>query len=206
MQETVQQILRGKLNIGTVKLERAHQVGPRPPPGDARPRTVVVRFTNSNQQQQALRNSARLKNTNIYINEDLCESSVQIRKEQLPTLKRTKAEGKIAYFNYTKLVVRERGAARVSSVAGVRDRGEEIVVSDGGGAGSGAAISADATVPVAAAPAAGAAAVVVGKAAASAENCAVSAAGIAVSTRYKDSRDTSNPRNTRQRQGRVYTK
>ncbi|KAK4310310.1 hypothetical protein Pmani_018129 [Petrolisthes manimaculis] len=117
-------------------MERAHRVGPRPPPsGDARPRTVVVRFTNFNQRQLTLRSSARLKNTNIYINEDLCESSVQIRKEQLPALRRAKAEGKIAYFNHTKLVVRDRGAASDSSVVGVRDRGEARVVADGGGTG-----------------------------------------------------------------------
>ncbi|KAK4316251.1 hypothetical protein Pmani_012572 [Petrolisthes manimaculis] len=135
-QETVQQLLLDKLNIGTVKLERAHRVGPRPPPsGDARPRTVVVRFTNFNQRQLTLRSSARLKNTNIYINEDLCESSVQIRKEQLPALRRAKAEGKIAYFNHTTLVVRDRGAASDSSVVGVRDRGEARVVADGGGTG-----------------------------------------------------------------------
>ncbi|KAK4310311.1 hypothetical protein Pmani_018129 [Petrolisthes manimaculis] len=182
-------------------MERAHRVGPRPPPsGDARPRTVVVRFTNFNQRQLTLRSSARLKNTNIYINEDLCESSVQIRKEQLPALRRAKAEGKIAYFNHTKLVVRDRGAASDSSVVGVRDRGEARVVADGGGTGSAGA----ATSP--AATAAGAAAVVVGKAVGSTDNCAVSAASIVVSTRPKDTHNTANQRKTRQRQGQVYTK
>lgn len=50
-----------------------------------------------------------MKHTNIYINEDLCESSVNARKVQLPDLKRARAEGKIAYFNHTKLVILERG-------------------------------------------------------------------------------------------------
>lgn len=117
-QETVQRILRDKLDMGSVELERAHRVGPRPSPGVARPRTVVVRFTKFNQRQQALRNSARLKNTNIYINEDLCESSVRARKEQLPSLRRAKAEGKIAYFNYTKLVIRDRGVRGGDSGSG----------------------------------------------------------------------------------------
>ncbi|KAK4307938.1 hypothetical protein Pmani_020330 [Petrolisthes manimaculis] len=55
------------------------------------------------------RSSGKLKNTNIYINEDLCESLVTARKIQLSELKKARADGKIAYISHTKLVIRERG-------------------------------------------------------------------------------------------------
>ena len=49
-----------------------------------------------------------MKGTNIFINEDLCESSLEKRKNQLPELQKAGREGKIAYFSHTRLVVRER--------------------------------------------------------------------------------------------------
>lgn len=110
-QNKVQRLTREKLGMGEVQLERAHRVGSslRGRDGEpSRPRTIVARFCRFSDRQQALRNSPKLKNTNIYLNEDLCEASVQERKAQLPELRKARAEGKIAYFSYTKLVVKER--------------------------------------------------------------------------------------------------
>lgn len=111
-QDMVQRLLREKLNIGPIQLERAHRVGPRPSMGTTRPRTVVARFTSFSDRQLALKNASKLKNTNIYINEDLCEASVQLRKAQLSDLRKARAEGKIAYFSHTKLVIRDRSERR----------------------------------------------------------------------------------------------
>ncbi|MPC46482.1 hypothetical protein E2C01_040202 [Portunus trituberculatus] len=74
------------------------------------PRIIVAHFCRYADRQQALRNFANLKekDTNIYLYEDLCEVSVQKRKAQLPTLRKARAEGKNAYFSYTKLIIRER--------------------------------------------------------------------------------------------------
>ncbi|MPC78603.1 hypothetical protein E2C01_073095 [Portunus trituberculatus] len=76
-QVKIQRLLRDKLSIGAVELERAHRVGPRRSPGVSRPRAVVARFVNFADRQQAIRNSSKVKSTNIFISEDLCESSVQ---------------------------------------------------------------------------------------------------------------------------------
>lgn len=114
-QVIIQRVLHDRLNLGSVELERAHRVGPKVPSGTARPRTVVARFKSFADRQQALRNSPRLRNTHIYINEDLCDSSVQVRKAQLPQLKKAREEGKIAYFNHTKLIVKERKESSATS-------------------------------------------------------------------------------------------
>lgn len=107
-QEKIQRLLREKFDLGMVQLERAHRVGPKPDPERNRPRTIIARFAKFDDRQQALRNSAKLRNTNIYINEDLCESSMQARRAQIPDLRRAKAEGKIAFFSHTRLIIRDR--------------------------------------------------------------------------------------------------
>lgn len=114
-QEKVQRLLREKMNLGQVELERAHRVGSRSDAGTTRPRTIVARFARFADRQQAIKKSSMLKNTQVYINEDLCESSVQARKAQIPEMKKARAEGKIAYFNHTKLIIRERREHRGDS-------------------------------------------------------------------------------------------
>ncbi len=71
-QVKIQQLLRDKLEIGTIQLERAPRVGSKF--SSTRPRTIVARFSKFEDRQSTLRNSAELKNANIYINEDLCEA------------------------------------------------------------------------------------------------------------------------------------
>lgn len=108
-QDKVQRLLREKLELGPIELERAHRVGVKTNMAAAsRPRTVIARFVKFEDRQVALRNSAKLKNTNIYLNEDLCESSMQLRREQLPEMRKARAEGKIAYFSHTRLVIKDR--------------------------------------------------------------------------------------------------
>ena len=53
---------------------------------------------------------------NIFLNDDLCAASQAIKTSQMPLLKEAKAQGKMAYFRYTKLIIRERKTE--SDVAG----------------------------------------------------------------------------------------
>lgn len=104
-------LLRDKMSLNGIQLERAHRVGPpnhRSFGGPARPRTIVARFTRYTDRETTLRNSAKLKNTDIFVNEDLCEASILVRKSKLPELKKARLDGKIAFFNHTRLVIRDR--------------------------------------------------------------------------------------------------
>lgn len=124
----VQRILSETMKMDRVELERVHRVGDRSrrENGDvASPRTIVARFRNFDDRQQALRNAHMLKNTDIFFNEDLCEASMKIRKDQLPELKRARTAGKIAYFNHTKLVIRDRREDQQNTNVGGRARGRE---------------------------------------------------------------------------------
>ena len=55
-----------------------------------------------------LKNSKKLKGSSIYINEDLCENSRIKRTDQLEKLKQARAQGKIAYFSHTRLIIKDR--------------------------------------------------------------------------------------------------
>ena len=58
--------------------------------------------------ETTMRNVSKLWGSRIYINEDLCPASQEIKKAQLSQLKQAKAEGKIAYFCHTKLIIKDR--------------------------------------------------------------------------------------------------
>ena len=104
--EKVKALVKNKIGIqGEIPIERAHRVGK--PSGD-RPRSIVARFLSFTDKNNILRNAKKLKGSNLYINEDLCETSRNKRKEQLPQLKQARSEGKIAYFVHTRLVIKER--------------------------------------------------------------------------------------------------
>lgn len=129
-QDKVQRLIRDKLELGPIEVERAHRVGPRTDSNTGRPRTTIVRFVKFEDRQLVLRNSPKLKKTNIFINEDLCEASMQERRAKLPELKKARAEGKIAYFSHTRLVIKER---KVHSAL-VHDQRSELRRADGGDA------------------------------------------------------------------------
>lgn len=72
---------------------------------------MSVRF-NKSQEREAVRSVVKLRGTTIYANKVICRASQAIRKEQLPLLKQARCEGNVAYFTHTRLVVKERNAAR----------------------------------------------------------------------------------------------
>lgn len=86
-------------------LEPAHRVGPR---REGKPRPIVARFLRYSDREAVIRNGRKLRGTNIFVNEDLCAASQAIKSSQFPLLKQARAQGKIAFFRHTKLIIRER--------------------------------------------------------------------------------------------------
>lgn len=109
----VSSLLADKLELPGVGLERAHRVGQR---RDGRPRPIVARFSRYCDREAAMRNARKLRGTNIYFNDDLCAASQSVKNAQMPQLKQARAEGKIAYFRHTKLIVKDRLVAQKPSV------------------------------------------------------------------------------------------
>ena len=107
-QKLIEDFFKDKIDIkNKPEIERAHRVG-KFTINSQRPRTVVVKFLRFQDRQQLLMNSRKLKGSSIYINEDLCEQSINKRKEQLPKLQAARRQGKIAYFQHTKLIIKDK--------------------------------------------------------------------------------------------------
>ncbi|ROT85564.1 hypothetical protein C7M84_011688 [Penaeus vannamei] len=86
----------------TPEFERVHRVGTLT--RNAAPRDIVVRFTRYTDRDAVFQDRRKLANTRtgVYINEDLCRNSLEMRKAQMPALRAAKRDGKVAYFNYRK--------------------------------------------------------------------------------------------------------
>ena len=90
-------------------IERAHRTGKgKKPDGTPKPRTVVCKLYDWKEREAILKAARRIKPQGIHIYEDLAEETMAKRRELLPKLKRAKEEGKIAYFSYDKLVIKDR--------------------------------------------------------------------------------------------------
>lgn len=111
---TVSKLFEETLQLPSIKLERAHRVGTITP---SRPRTIVARLANFGDREAVFRNARKLKGTGIYINDDLCPASQQVKRDQLPLLKQARQEGKVAYFKYTKLIIKDRVGQQSSTVS-----------------------------------------------------------------------------------------
>lgn len=181
---SVTSLLDDKLQLPGLALERAHRVGMR---RGAEPRAIVARFTHFSDREAVMRNARKLKGTSIFLNDDLCPASQSIKSAQMPLLKQARAQGKIAYFIRTRLVVKERrnGEPMARHAAHVGDTGRGPQLAEDGDAARGLGV---AVVPggalsgvasVAAASAVGAAPAAAGAAAAGAVAGAAAVGGVA---------------------------
>ena len=129
-------LLEDRMQLPNVMIERAHRVGQHVLNKD---RPIIARFTKFADREAIMRNVSKLRGSRIYINEDLCPASQEIRKLQLPLLKQAKASGKIAYFRHTKLIIKERNvaaSASASDASGLDERGAASAVVSGSGGGA----------------------------------------------------------------------
>lgn len=124
----VTKLLQDKLQLPAMKIERAHRTG-QASPETGRPRTIVARFERYGDREAVVRSANKLKGTGIFINDDLCPASLQLRKSQMPRLKQAKEDGKIAFFRHTKLIIREKNETGFAAVpVGGDDSGAEMAV------------------------------------------------------------------------------
>lgn len=59
----------------------------------------------------------KVKGTGIYINEDLCPVSLDIKNKQLALMKKANEEGKIAFLPHTELIIKDTSGTEQSSMA-----------------------------------------------------------------------------------------
>ena len=98
-------MLKKRLDIENVAIEHVHRAGRK---SGSNPRTIVYKLIRFKDKQNILRKAKLLKGTNIFIDEDYCQDTVQYRNELWAEVKVLRSEGKIAYLNYRTIVSRDK--------------------------------------------------------------------------------------------------
>ena len=101
----VHSMLKELLHIGNVEIERAHRAGRK---NRNKLTTIVCKLLQFKDKQNILRKAKLLIGTNIFINEDYCQDTVDYGKELWEEVKVLRSQGKIAYLNYRPIVFRDK--------------------------------------------------------------------------------------------------
>ena len=118
-QVKVSKIIKEEVNISQANIERAHRVGK---VTSQRCRDIIAKFAFYPERDAVFRARSKLKGTNIFINEDFCPGTVEVRRNQMDAMKEARRNGKQAFFNYRTLVVRDgnrtEGGGRYGQLGG----------------------------------------------------------------------------------------
>ena len=102
----VENLLKNKLGIEGIKIERAHRTKGKKK-DNSKPKTIVCKLHSYKDKARILGSSKKLKDTDYFINEDFSKETLEYRKELWKEVKSLREEGKIAYLNYKKVVIRD---------------------------------------------------------------------------------------------------
>ncbi|XP_066923006.1 uncharacterized protein [Clytia hemisphaerica] len=106
----VKDMIRAKLGVNEeIVVERAHRIGRKE---NGKKRSIVCKLQSWKQKEIIIKNSNKLKNTGIYINEDYSDETMTIRRSLFKEMMQAREAGKYAKVVYDKLFVREFRQAR----------------------------------------------------------------------------------------------
>ena len=93
-------------DVSNIEIDIAHRI--KSSSNHKNNQTILVRLKKLSDRDFILRNKSKLKNSKIFINEDLCEETLKLRKVKIPEMKTARESGKIAYFVGDKLIIKNR--------------------------------------------------------------------------------------------------
>ena len=105
--------IREKLNVPEINIAAAHRIGKYK--SQDKNRDVLVKFRTHDERDMVFRKKVNLKGQNIFIKEDFCKETLDIRKNLLPKLKEARNEGKVAFIKYRELVIKPEKFKRFHS-------------------------------------------------------------------------------------------
>lgn len=111
-EESVQEMIREKLGINeNIEIDRCHRMQKQK--NQNRLRTIICRITKYKDKQKVLRNAKYLKGSGIYVYEDFCKDTMELRKTLWNQVLEYRRQNKFAYLNYRSIVVKEQDNDRV---------------------------------------------------------------------------------------------
>ena len=105
-EEKVQKVIKDKLGIeDEVEIDRCHRMkkSGKDRSNNERnslPRTIICRLLRFKDKQRIIQSSKKLKNTGIFIYEDFCKDTMDLRKQLWEKVLEHRANNKISYLNY----------------------------------------------------------------------------------------------------------
>ena len=103
-EEKVDEVFREKLGLDNIHIERAHRVKRGKNDKSTKPRTIVCNLLSFKEKKLVMKNAKKLKNTNIFIDEDFSPETMEYRKQLWEEVKELRRKGNIAYLNYRSVV------------------------------------------------------------------------------------------------------
>ena len=103
-------IIHDKLGLTNIKVLDAYRVGVRNAQHQ-QPRPVIAKLSSVRDKVACFRTSKNLKNTNIYISDDISKATADIRHQKMDALKEKRNQGYIAYFRGTDIITRRRASS-----------------------------------------------------------------------------------------------
>ena len=117
--KNILQFFEGKMNLPNMELVAAHRLG-RPRPNNIR--DILVKFRNQDQRDAVFKKKKCLQGNHVFIREDYCKSTQDIRKQLLPKLQEARKQGKVAFLDYRELVIkRTQNKPKINSATNVQD-------------------------------------------------------------------------------------
>lgn len=101
--EKTRKVINEKLEIPNPDLVTVFRIGK---PENGKTRDILVKFNNIDQRNTILKKKKTLKGQQLFIKEDYCKNTIQIRNALLPKLQEARRQGKFAYLNYRDLIIK----------------------------------------------------------------------------------------------------
>ena len=79
-EEKVDEVFRGKLGLDNIHIERAHRVKRGKNDKRTKPRTIACNLLSFKEKKLVMKNAKKLKNTNIFIDENFSPETMEYRK------------------------------------------------------------------------------------------------------------------------------
>ena len=112
-EEKVDEVFREKLGLDNIHIERAHRAKRGKNDKSIKPRTIVCNLLSFRGKKLVMKIVKKLKNTNIFIDEDFSPETMEYRKQLWEEVKELRKKGNIAHLNYRSVV--NKGMKRDSS-------------------------------------------------------------------------------------------
>ena len=106
-EEKVDEVFREKLGLDNIHIERAHRAKRGKNDKSIKPRTIVCNLLSFRGKKLVMKIVKKLKNTNIFIDEDFSPETMEYRKQLCEEVKELRRKGSIAYLNYRSVVNKE---------------------------------------------------------------------------------------------------